>query len=87
MRIPLSQLRFPAGDRQTWGINVERFIRRRNEGAWLELVPKNQNGRASRMVHLAGLDGLKPSRRLELLPYTAGRAEYVGSGVHRQSVQ
>ncbi len=77
MRIPLSQLRFPAGDRQTWGINVERFIRRRNEEAWLELVPKDQNGRASRMVHLAGLDGLKPARRLELLPYTAGRAEYV----------
>ena len=77
MRIPLSQLRFPAGDRQTWGINVERFIRRRNEEAWLELVPKDQNGRASRMVHLAGLDGLRPSRRLELLPYTAARAEYV----------
>ena len=77
MRIPLSQLRFPAGDTQTWGINVERFIRRRNEEAWLELVPKNQNGRASRMVHLAGLDGLQPSRRLELLPYTAARAEYV----------
>ena len=77
MRIPLSQLRFPAGERQTWGINVERFIRRRNEEAWLELVPKDQNGRASRMVHLAGLDGLKPFRRFELLPYTAARAEYV----------
>ena len=77
MRIPLSQLRFTSDDKQTWGINVERYIRRRNEGSWLEMVPKKETGRASRMVHLTGLDGLKPSRRLELLPYTAGRAEYV----------
>jgi hypothetical protein len=77
MRIPLSQLRFTSDDKQTWGINLERYIRRRNEGSWLEMVPKKETGRASRMVHLTGLDGLKPARRLELLPYTAGRAEYV----------
>ncbi len=77
MRIPLSQLRFTSSDHQTWGINVERVIRRKNESSWLEMVPKKETGRVSRMVHLTGLDGLKPSRRLELLPYTAGRAEYV----------
>lgn len=77
MRIPLSQLRFPAGDAQTWGINIERFIRRRNESLWLEMVPKNLNANVSRMLHLTGLDGLKPSRRLELLPYMAGRTEFV----------
>ena len=77
MRIPLSQLRFTSAEKQTWGFNVERFIRRKNEASWLEMVPKKENGRASRMVHLIGLDGLKPSRRLELLPYTAGRVEYV----------
>jgi hypothetical protein len=77
MRIPLSQLRFTSDDKQTWGVNVERYIRRSNEGSWLEMVPKKETGRASRMVHLTGLDGLKPLRRLELLPYTAGRAEYV----------
>ena len=87
MRIPLSQLRFPSADKQTWGLNVERFIRRKNETGWLEMVPKNETGRASRMVHLAGLDGLKPLRRLELLPYTAGRAEYVAPASHGQSVQ
>ena len=48
MRIPLSQLRFPRAEQQTWGINVERFIRRKNENAWLEMVPKNENGLASR---------------------------------------
>jgi hypothetical protein len=77
MRIPLSQLRFTSDDTQVWGINLERYIRRRNEESWLEMVPKKETGRASRMVHLVGMNGLEPSRRLELLPYTAGRAEYV----------
>jgi hypothetical protein len=77
MRIPLSQLRFPLADRHTWGINVERFIRRKNEYAWLHMVPKNDSGLASRMPHLTGLDGIRPRRTLELLPYTAARAEFV----------
>ncbi len=77
MRIPLSQLRFPLADEHTWGINVERFIRRKNEYAWLHLVPKNETGLASRMPHLAGLDGIRPRRTLELLPYMAGRVELI----------
>ena len=65
------------GERQTWGINVSRFIRRKNETVWLEFWPKNDNGLASRMMHLAGLDGVRPRRRLELAPYTAVRQEFV----------
>jgi len=77
LRIPLSQLRFPAADRHTWGINVERFIRRKNEYDWLHMVPKNESGLASRMPHLSGLDGIRPRRMLELLPYTAARTEHI----------
>jgi hypothetical protein len=77
IRIPLSQLRFPSADRQTWGINVERFILRKNETVRFERVPKNESGIASRMGDLAGLEGLRPRRRLELLPYAAARAEFI----------
>ena len=77
LRIPLSQLRFPDGDRQTWGMNVDRYIRRKNETDWLELVKKSENGLASRMAHLTGLDGVSPKRHLELLPYTAARNEFI----------
>jgi hypothetical protein len=77
LRIPLSQLRFATQDRQTWGINVERFVRRKNEYSWLEMVPKHQNGNASRMLELTGLDGMRPRRNLELLPYVAGRTEFI----------
>jgi hypothetical protein len=77
MRIPLSQLRFAAADRQTWGFNAERYIHRKNETAWLAMVPKSETGLASRMSELTGLDGLQPRRHLEILPYASARAEFV----------
>jgi hypothetical protein len=77
IRIPLSQLRFPAGDHLEWGFNVERFIWRKNESDWLEFVPKSENGLVSRMAHLDGLNSLNPRRHVELLPYAAGRAEFI----------
>jgi uncharacterized protein DUF5916/cellulose/xylan binding protein with CBM9 domain len=79
IRIPLSQLRFPLADSQTWGINVERYIQRKNETVWLERVPKTESGLASRMGDLTGLEGLRPRRRMELLPYAAARAELVAA--------
>ena len=77
MRIPLSQLRFTAADQHTWGVNIERFIRRKNEWSYLRMVPKNESGMASKMLDLTGIDGIRPRRNLELLPYTAARAEFV----------
>jgi hypothetical protein len=77
IRIPLSQLRFTGAQEQTWGINVERYVQRRNESTFLRMVPKNDSGLASKMIDLEGLDGLSPARHLEWLPYTAGRTEFI----------
>lgn len=77
MRIPLSQLRFPAAERHTFGINAVRRIQRRNEEVWLIHVPKTENGLASRMGHAVGFEGLAPRRTVELLPYVVSRAELV----------
>jgi hypothetical protein len=77
LRIPFSQLRFPASARQVWGINAARFILRKNETAWLQLVPKNETGLASRMDDLEGLDGIESRRHLDLLPYVASRTELI----------
>lgn len=76
IRIPFSQLRFAADDRHTWGLNLSRFIRRKNESDWWELVPKKESGLASRMGHLVGLDGIPGRRHLELLPYGTTRVEH-----------
>jgi hypothetical protein len=77
MRIPFSQLRFPETSGRAWGINARRVVYRKNEQSWLALVPKNENGLASRMAHLEGIAGIEPGRHLELLPYGSARAEYI----------
>ena len=83
MRIPFSQLRFPAADRHTFGINAMRYIQRKNERAWLAHVPKTESGLASRLGHLEGLEGVSPRRTLELLPYVVSRAEFIAPASDR----
>ena len=72
--IPFSQVRFPQNDDRRWGINVSRYIHRRNETSWLELVPKAERGLASRMAHLDGID-IQQRGSLELTPFTVARME------------
>ncbi len=71
MRIPFSQLRFSAADEQLWGVNIVRLVPARNESAYWMLVRRNDTGWSSRMGELAGIRGIRPSRRIELLPYVA----------------
>ena len=71
MRIPFSQLRFNEAPTQDWGININRQIPANNEDIFWIYVPKEETGWASRFGKLEGLTGIKPSRRLELLPYVA----------------
>ena len=77
VRIPLSQLRFPLAARTTWGVNVARYIRRKNETDWLERVPKNESGLASRMAHVDGFDGIARRPHFQALPYAAARSEFI----------
>ena len=77
MRLPYSQLRFPAAERHTFGINAMRYIQRKNERDWLVHVPKTDNGLASRFGHLDGIDGIAPRRTVEFLPYVVSRAEFI----------
>src|SRR5262249_53963198 len=77
MRIPFSQLRFPPGSHQVWGINAARFIHRKNETVWLQMVPKKESGTASRMDELEGIDGVDAHRHLDLMPYVVGRSQLI----------
>jgi hypothetical protein len=76
MSIPFSQLRFAKGENQTWGINASRFLFRRNESSWFELVPKSEYGLASRFVNLTGIEGVEPGHNLEVLPCIRGDAQF-----------
>jgi hypothetical protein len=77
VKIPFSQLRFAEAETQVWGINAARYIQRKNETDWLELVPKKESGLASRFIALEGLEGIHPRRALSLLPYVVSRNEFI----------
>lgn len=77
MRIPLSQVRFRTVDRMVWGVNFARTVSRRNESDKLVFTPRGESGFCSRFPDLVGLDGLHSQRKVEVLPYTTAKAEYL----------
>lgn len=76
MEIPLSQLRYNAAPGAAWGIQIRRWIDRKQELAEFAFTPKKEIGDASRYGHLVGLGQLPTPRHLELLPYSLARADY-----------
>lgn len=76
MRIPYSQLRFNRADENTWGLNVRRFIPNKNEEAYWVMIGPRQPGWASHFGDLTGLRGIRPARRIELMPYVASGADF-----------
>jgi hypothetical protein len=76
MRIPFHQLRFRPADVQTWGIQLEREIARRQERAVFAFTPRNEQGGIPRFGHLTDLRHISPGSRWEAMPYVVGRAEY-----------
>ena len=78
MRIPFNQLRFVGTGAQEWGLNIDRWVPSRQEDVFWVPVPKNVSAWSSRMGVLVGIEGIRPSRRLELLPYAASAATFNG---------
>ncbi len=74
MRIPFSQLRFSRADEQVWGLQLERKIRPQPEETVWAFTPTTDPPGQLTFGHLGGI---RPGRRLELLPYVGGSAEYV----------
>lgn len=73
--IPFSQLRFAAAPEHTFGFQLARTISRKNEEQHWRLMPKTESGTVSQFGELAGLQGLKPPRRIEVMPYVVARQD------------
>jgi Domain of unknown function (DUF5916) len=74
MAIPFKSVRYNSGVSQTWGLQLRRAIRRKNEWAHLTAVPASTNGssgifRVSAAGDLVDLDLPAASRNVELKPY------------------
>ena len=78
LRIPFAQLRFNARTPQIWGVNIKRWVPSRNEEVYWAPVLRTDERWASLFGDLHGLEGIRPSRRIELLPYVAGASRVVG---------
>ena len=72
LAIPLKTLRYQTGTNQTWGFNVLRNIRHKNEQAYLAPIPRGYDiYRVSLAAKMSGLD-LPARRDIKLIPYALG---------------
>ena len=70
IEIPFKTLKFGPADMQTWGINFQRRLRRRNENSyWSPLRRIHQLSRVSMAGTFEGLQGLKPGANVRVKPY------------------
>ncbi len=81
IRIPFSQLRFSKADEQVWGINLNRWIPAINEDDFWVVVPRETTAWSSRFGELVGIRGIRPSRRMEIVPYVASEARRTSDGL------
>jgi len=75
-KIPYHVLRFSLKEEYTWGVNVLRFISRKQERDDWVMTPRGINGWVSRFGHLEGIRGIKPVQHLEVLPFVLGRSSF-----------
>ena len=70
--IPFRTLRFPSGSSQTWGVNFQRNIRRRNERAYWAPIPRQYS--LYRLSLAGSLTGLQTPtfRNLKITPFALG---------------
>ena len=70
IEIPFKTLKFGPEAMQTWGINFQRRLRRRNENSyWSPLRRIHQLSRVSMAGTVDGLEGLKPGANIRVKPY------------------
>ena len=77
IRIPFSQLRYASDSVQTWGLQLRRWIQRRQEADDWSFWKRTESGGPQRFGHLEGLRIAHTGRHLELLPYVASAARAI----------
>ena len=78
LRVPFTQLRFNDVEQQVRGLNIKWWRPSINEEVYWVLIGRTEEGWASRFGDLHGISRVRPSRRLELLPYAAAASRING---------
>ena len=79
IEIPFSALRFPEQAVQDFRLQIRRYIARRNELDLWSFVPRDEHGELLRYGKLEGIEGLRPSRGLLVVPYVTGRLRHTSA--------
>jgi hypothetical protein len=75
MKIPFSQLRFEHTSEDGWGLNLMRYIFRKDEVSIWQRIPKGSGGFTSYYGNMTGLQGITPKKQFDITPYVVGEAE------------
>lgn len=75
MRIPLSQLRFEEGDEQLWGMQVIRYIFRKDELSSWQPMKREKAGFISQFGTMNGIKNIEPKNTFDVTPYVVARTE------------
>ena len=75
IKIPFTQLRFSTESNQVWGLQIKRYIHRKDERSLWQHIPNEQAGYVSRFGELHGLKDIKPKKQFDLTPYMLGSYE------------
>ena len=77
LKIPFSQLRFDNSDDGIWGIEVGRYLFRKDEMSFWQHIPSDAPGIIHLFGELHGMKDVKPRKQAEIIPYaTAGVKKY-----------
>ncbi|WP_264522823.1 carbohydrate binding family 9 domain-containing protein [Flavobacterium sp. N502536] len=71
IKIPYAALRFPGGDKQTWGINFFREIRRERKKYTWNLIDTKIGTFTQQNGNLEGIVNITPPTRLFFMPYAS----------------
>ncbi|MBM3435172.1 MAG: carbohydrate binding family 9 domain-containing protein [Bacteroidetes bacterium] len=75
MRIPFTQLRFAQKEEHIWGLQVVRWLFRKEEFSAWQHVPRESSRWVSLWGELQGINGIKPKKEVEMIPYVMGKTE------------
>ncbi|MCX5754929.1 MAG: DUF5916 domain-containing protein [Gemmatimonadetes bacterium] len=86
-RIPFTTLRYGAGAQQTWGLNIARLVRRKNEESFWAPIPRHFN--LNRLSLAGTLGGLTPptNRIATVTPYLVASTTQSGSPLKTSNKQ
>lgn len=69
MRIPMTQLRFAKNSGHIWGLQVIRWLHRKEELSAWKHIPMESSSWVSLFGELHGITDLRPKREIELIPF------------------